>query len=147
VPVRKAELGEKIVSISLVSLLGKVGESHQTFSVELDGMTIRVSDGDLTLGGKTYLVEAMEHIVAAAEKTVHVYLAEDTASGDVDLLIDEVAPGGFCADFQAMASYKILMNLASIQVTADTTDLNEASGQVISIVPTEDSLERRLGNG
>jgi len=104
-------------------------EGKQSWTVLLDGMTLRVTPGILTLG-KTYRLTLMEHTVVPEVKSVHAYLGKDKISGEVDLLVDEVGPGEHMVNWGASGSHEILMAVLLARVTDDTTALDQCEGEL-----------------
>lgn len=75
---------------------------------EVDGLTMRVTPGDIIFGGKILtLSEPFEHVVVPiADNHLYIafYVVENKATGQLELVVDEVPGGATTYNFSASTS-------------------------------------------
>lgn len=117
---------------------------------DVDSSTIAVRAGDFTIASQTYTVpeDQVYAMVDAPEVDVFVrgHLVEETASGDVLLLVDEIFEDGEDTKYVFAGSpHRLIHSLFSFTISAGATDHDGIEADVTKIVATPEPPEGEEG--
>lgn len=131
--------------INVMTVKSKIAETG--LDVQVDTLTITVSEGTVAVQGVSGDVPGVEHVVTPDpdhRTSVTGYLVQDTDDLSLDVLVDEYAPGAGETRyaFPADGPYKLLDRLFHVSVPAGATTLEDLDISVWKIEKVEAAESR-----